>query len=133
MIIKQTGYRPGNTATPCIKTSASARIGHPRTAMTGVCEAYFFCEIGDDLYAIMLFPLRDEVVTVTLLLGPIDDCGEDMVDLSTALALLEGNSFSGNDQALPEKKMPVSIERNNRTIAILPSHSLAIYCSHVRN
>jgi hypothetical protein len=111
MNITQTGYRPRNATAPCRKAGPIAGNGHVHTPKPEASESYFFCEVGDNLYAIMLFPLRDEFVTVTLLLGPIDDGDEGMVDLSTALALLERDSLGGNEQGIREKKTPAILQK----------------------
>ncbi len=105
MDITETGYPPRNATAPCRKPGPIAGNGHVHTPKPEASESYFFCEVGHNLYAIMLFPLRDEFVTVTLLQGPIDDCG-GMVDLSTVLALLERNSLGGNERGIPEKRTP---------------------------
>lgn len=105
MKTRQTGDGLRKTAARCKTSDCGGAAGQVvDAAETSASDAYFFCEVGHHLYAIMLFPLENEVVRVILSLGRSDGGDEDAVDVSTAVALLEMNSGSERKRGPVEKK-----------------------------
>jgi hypothetical protein len=104
-LTQRNGDRLENVADPCRQPGSETGNDFVLRFNQETTECYLLCQIGDDLYATMLFPIRDEIITITLLLGPIDDWDDGMASLSTVMDLFEGNTLFEGKQWRPAKPL----------------------------
>ncbi|MBN1609148.1 MAG: hypothetical protein JW940_21140 [Polyangiaceae bacterium] len=89
--IKRTGSRPGKVSDSRRKPGHEAETDFAPRLDEEASECCLLCEVGGDLFATMLFPIQHEVVTVTILLGPIGEWDDGTTSLSTVLDFFEKN------------------------------------------
>jgi hypothetical protein len=111
---KRNEHRPENVADPCRQPGSETGNDFVLRFNQETSECYLLCEIGDDLYATMLFPIRDEIITITLLLGPVDDWDDGMASLSTAMDLFEKNTLFEGKQQRPAKPWAHDLTKNSK-------------------